>query len=134
MISKIINQSSDENGYYNPMKVKIYTVLEVIYAYTNLNFTDKQKENIFKLYDQLISTGIFYDIKNTIPTEEWKEIEETITITIKNIYEYKNSVMGILDNVAEDYQNLDLDATNIQSKLADPNNLTFLKDVLTRLG
>ena len=33
-----------------------------------------------------------------------------------------------------DYSNLDLDATNIQSKLADPKNMEFLKSVLTKLG
>ena len=41
MISNIINQSVDDNGFYNPMRIKIFTTLEVIYAYTNLNFTAK---------------------------------------------------------------------------------------------
>jgi hypothetical protein len=64
MITKIINQSLDDNGYYNPIRVKIFTVLEVVFAYTNLSFTAKQKENIFKLYDQLVSTGIFQEVKS----------------------------------------------------------------------
>ena len=134
MISRIINQSIDNNGFYNPMRVKIFTVLEVTYAYTNLSFTAKQKENVFKLYDQLISSGIFQDIKNAIWIEDWKEIEETIIKTIDNIYKYNNSVMGVLDTISNDYSNLNLDATNIQSKLADPNNMEFLKTVLTQLG
>lgn len=134
MISRIINQSIDDNGFYNPMRVKIFTVLEVTYAYTNLNFTAKQKENIFKLYDQLVSTGIFQEIKNSIWEEDWKEIEETVIKTIDNIYKYNNSAMGILDNISKDYSNLNLDAMDIQSKLADPNNLDFLKQVITKLG
>jgi hypothetical protein len=28
--------------------------------------------------------------------------------------------MGVLDNISQDYSNLSLDATDIQSKLADP--------------
>lgn len=134
MISKIINQSIDENGFYNPMRVKIFTILEVTYAYTNLSFTAKQKENIFKLYDQLISTGIFQAIKDSIYETDWIEIEEAVIKTIDNIYKYNNSVMGVLENVVNDYKDLDLNATNIQSKLADPDNLTFLKDVLVKLG
>lgn len=134
MISRIINQSIDDNGFYNPMRVKIFTVLEVTYAYTNLNFTAKQKENIFKLYDQLVSTGIFQEIKNSIWEEDWKEIEEAVIKTIDNIYKYNNSIMGVLENVVNDYKDLDLNATNIQSKLADPDNLAFLKDVLVKLG
>ena len=134
MISRIINQSIDENGFYNPMRVKIFTVLEVTYAYTNLSFTAKQKENIFKLYDQLISTGIFQAIKDSIYKTDWIEIEEAVIKTIDNIYKYNNSVMGVLENVVNDYKDLDLNATNIQSKLADPDNLAFLKDVLVKLG
>ena len=134
MISRIINQSVDDNGYYNPMRIKIFTVLEITYTYTNFNFTAKQKENIFKLYDQLISTGIFSTIKNVIWEEDLKNIEETVISTIDNIYKYKNSAMGILDTISSDYNNLNLDATDIQSKLADPNNMEFLKSVLTKLG
>jgi hypothetical protein len=108
--------------------------LEVVYAYTNLSFTEKMKEDPFKLYDILVSTGIFKDIVNAICESDWKEIEDNIWSTIKNIYNYKNSVMGILDAIKEDYSILDLDATNIQQKLADPENMELLKSVLTKLG
>lgn len=134
MITKILNQSNDSNGYYNIMRVKIFTVLEVVYAYTNLNFTEKQKENSLKLYDSLVSSGLFNQIKELIPDDEWTEIEQTITVSMDNIYHYKNSIVGILDTVSSDYANLNLDATQIQAALADPNNLELLKSVLTNLG
>jgi hypothetical protein len=41
MISKIINASADDNGYYNPLQIKVYLTLETVYAYTNISFTDK---------------------------------------------------------------------------------------------
>jgi hypothetical protein len=63
MISRIINLSVDDNGFYNPVRLQIYTTIETVFAYTNLNFTTKQKENLFKLYDQLISSGIFDKIQ-----------------------------------------------------------------------
>ena len=59
LVSNIINKSIDDNGFYNPMRVKMNMVLEVTYAYTNLSFTEKMKEDSFKLYDILMSTGIF---------------------------------------------------------------------------
>jgi len=43
-------------------------------------------------------------------------------------------VLGILDTVSQDYSNLDLDATEIQKKLADKDNLALVRDVLTKLG
>lgn len=134
LVQRVINQSVDDNGFYNPMRVKLYLVLEVVYAYTNLSFTAKQKEDPFKLYDLLVSTGIFYEIVDHIREKDWSEIQENVWKTIENIYTYRNSVMGILENISTDYSNLNLDATEIQSKLADPNNMALLKDVLAKLG
>ena len=133
LVSRIINQSIDENGFYNPMRIKLYTVLEVVYAYTNLNFTDKMKEDQFKLYDILISTGIFNDIVKCINEDDWKSIQEDVQETIDSIYKYKNSLMGLLDTITADYNNLKLDAEEIQEKLGE-DNLQFLKDVVTKLG
>ena len=134
LVSNIINKSVDDNGFYNPMRVKFNMVLEITYAYTNLSFTEKMKEDPFKLYDILVSTGIFTDIINVIREKDWKEIQENVWSTINNIYDYKNSVMGILENIKEDYSELDLNATNIQQKLADPENMELLKSVLAKLG
>ena len=134
LVSNIINQSTDDNGFYNPMRVKLYTTLEVVYAYTNLTFTSKQKEDPFKLYDLLVSSGLYDTITSHICNEDLEELEGSIWETIKSIYSYRNSVMGILENISADYSNLNLDATEIQSKLADPNNMALLKDVLDKLG
>ena len=134
VISKIINQSVDENGFYNPMRVKIYMVLETVYAYTNLSFTEKMKEDAFKLYDLIISTDLFIDILNNIRQEDWQEIQETTWETINNIYQYKNSAMGILENISSDYDGLNLDATEIQKKIADPENLELIRNILSKLG
>ena len=40
LVSRIINNSSDDNNFQNPMKLDLFTCLEVIYAYTNISFTD----------------------------------------------------------------------------------------------
>ena len=134
LVSNIINQSIDDNGFYNPMRVKLFMTLETVYAYTNLSFTDKMKEDPFKLYDILVSTGIFKEIVRAISEDDWKEIQESVWDTIENIYEYRNSAMGILNTLYSDYNNLNLDATDIQNKLADPENMSLLKDILTKMG
>lgn len=134
LVSNIINQSVDDNGFYNPMRVKMYMVLEITYAYTNLSFTEKMKEDPFKLYDILVSTGIFTDIIDVIREKDWTEIQASVWDTIKNIYDYKNSVMGILDIITTDYKDLKLDATAIQKELADPDSLALVKGILEKLG
>lgn len=133
LVSRIINNSIDDNGFYNPMRVKLYMTLEVVYAYTNLSFTDKMKEDPFKLYDILISTGIFNDIINCICDKEWPEIQENVWDTIENIYNYRNSVLGILEAVKEDYQGVSFDASEINKNISNPENLELLKQVLSKL-
>lgn len=134
LISNVINLSADENNFANPVKVNLFTTLEIIFAYTNINFTDKQKEDPAKLFDILTSTGFVNEILNAIPDEELNELIDGVWDSIDAVYTYRNSVMGILDIVSTDYSNLNLDATEIQKKLADPNNLDLVRDVLTKLG
>ena len=134
LVSRIINLSIDENNYYNPMRIKLYLVLEVVYAYTNFSFTTKIKEDVCKLYDMLIQSGIFDEVLSVIGEDEWNSVKINVQDTIENIYKYRNSVLGILDSVATDYSNLQLDAQSIQQQLADPNNMELLKAVLTKLG
>lgn len=134
LVERVINQSVDDNGFYNPMRVKLFMTLEIVYAYTNLSFTDKMKEDPFKLYDILVSTGIFTEIVDCIREKDWSEIQENVWATIKNIYDYKNSVMGILESVSSDYSGLSLEAAEIQKKLSEGNGVEFLQDVMAKLG
>lgn len=134
LVSNIINQSIDDNGFYNPMRVKLYMVLEIVYAYTNLSFTDKMKEDPFKLYDILVSTGIFTDIIEVIREKDWKEIQENVWSTIENIYKYKNSVMGILESVKADYSAVNIDMSELQENLNNTENLQLLRDIISKLG
>lgn len=134
MISDIINSSVDQNSFYNPGRLHIYQIVNIIMAYTNISFTDKQKEDIYKLYDLFAGSGLATAVINAIPTDEYDFILEGTEETIQSIYSYRNSVMGILDNISADYSNLELDASKIQKDLADKENLTLLRDVLAQLG
>ena len=134
LITNIINLSVDDNGFYNPIKVKIFTTLEIMYHYTNINFTDKMKENPFKLYDLVMSTSLYEKVRSSISHDDYVIIMKTVEQTIHNIYEYKNSAMGILDTISTDYSNLNFDAASIQKMIGDPDNLGLLREVLDKLG
>lgn len=135
LISKVINLSHDSSSNFcNPVQVEIIGTIEIIMAYTNLSFTDKQKEDYSKLYDLLEENGINKLIISAIPEDEYAFLIDGINDSINAIYTYQNSVMGILDTVSQDYSNLDLDATNIQEKIANPENLELLKGIMTKLG
>jgi len=134
LIAAVLNGSADENNFANPVKVAIVANLEIIKAYTNLSFTEKQLEDTAKLYDLLEENGIIDKIIMNIPSMEYEFLLDGIDKTIKAYYDYRNSIFGILDAVGQDYSTLELDATNIQKAIADPNNLGLVKDILTKLG
>ena len=43
IITNVIENSADDNNFANPVKVEVFANLEIMYAYTNISFTDKQK-------------------------------------------------------------------------------------------
>jgi hypothetical protein len=134
LISDILNKSVDQNGFYNPCRLHIYQIINIIMAYTNISFTDKQKEDVYKLYDLFAGSGLATTVIKAIPANEYDFILQGTDEAIKSIYSYRNSVMGILDNISADYSNLELDASKISAELSDKDNLTLLRDVLAQLG
>ena len=133
LVSKVIGMAADENNFANPIKIKVFTDIEFIDAYTNLSFTDKQKEDPAKLFDLLESNGVVSAV-TTLVEKEYVEVRKYIKECTDAIYTYRNSVLGLLESISQDYSNLNLEASDIQQKLADPANMELLKDVLTKLG
>lgn len=134
IVMNVLNNSSSDNSFANPMQVEVFANLEIVFAYTNLSFTDKQKEDPAKLYDLLEQNDIFNAVIDAMDEREYSVLIDWISETINSYYTYNNSALGILSQISQDYSNLNLDATEIQDKIANPENLTLLKDVMTKLG
>lgn len=134
LISEIINDSIDKNGYYNPARVYLHTILKMIMAYTNVSFTDKQKEDPKKLYDLVVGSGFSAKVFGEINPGEYAQIKSWVAETIHSIYEYKNSAAGILDIISTDYKDTTFDMEQLTNDIQNPETLGLLKDILTKLG
>lgn len=134
LITRVINNAADDNRFLNKIKLEMYLNLEIVFTYTNINFTDKQKEDLPKLYDILNSSGVMSDIINTMEISEYNYLYKNTLDIAEKMYEYSNSIYGILDNIATDYSNLNLDANEIYQKIADPENLALVKDIMAKMG
>ena len=96
MITDILNSCADDNyRFYNPGYLEMQTVLNIIFYYTNLTFTAKQKENLPKIYDSVISSGFYNEVISLIPEEEVSFIKEIIKKSIKSIYKYNNCFTAV---------------------------------------
>ena len=99
LIGNVINNCQDENNFINEAKMAMFMDLEIAYHYTNINFTDKLRSDPAKLYDLLAGSGFLQDMYAVLPQTEVKAIVVWLDKTANHIYDYRNSIYGILDDV-----------------------------------
>lgn len=95
-------QKSEENGTYNPLKLDIYFHLHLIYMYSNLSFTDKQKEDELKLYDCLKSSGFIDKFVEAVDDDEYKYLFDMMEDTLNIYMTYRNTAAAVLQSVIQD--------------------------------
>lgn len=135
LVGRVIEFAHQQDyNFFNPMKYDMIFWIEVVDAYTNITFTEKQKEDMPKLYDQLKYSGVLDSIIDKIPIAEISMLKEGADATLRALYEHQNSIAGMLETVSQDYSALDMDASEIQKKLADPNTLELVKGLLTKVN
>lgn len=134
MIANIINQSADYNGYYNPARIYIFTILEMIDYYTNISLTEKQKADVFKTFDLFVSSGLSAAIFDKINPYEYNQIKSWVHELINSIYVYKNSVVGIMDTIKDEFNLMDLDTEKLVERLGNKENIEFINELLNKMG
>jgi hypothetical protein len=101
-IVMITLQRSFENGIYNPIKLDMYYHLNLVYAYSNLVFSDEDRADESKLFDELTSSGFMEEfLKNLNPTVYAEMLEDIENIAKLNM-QYNAGVSGIIDKVMND--------------------------------
>ncbi len=132
-IERIVNAVASTNqNFYNPIEVEIRKLNTILEVYTNINLTQKQKDEVLKTYDLLITSGLGERILDNIPQKELEIFTKWLDITLANVYTYHNSIYGILDTITKDYGNLALDATSIKNELAEKaEEIKALQDLMS---
>ena len=132
---QVIQQVIDfNNEFLNEFAFHMYMDLAIVFNYTNLSFTDKQKEDLYKLYDLLIGSGFIKELKKQVDCNQTDDLEVYTYETLNEYYKYHNSVYGIMDAMNQNYSNLNLDINELQDKISNPESLSLVKDILTKMG
>lgn len=135
LISSIVTLSHDGvNNFSNPIQLDVYTSLYILYKYTNITFTDKQREDPVKLYDLVKSSGLLEMIIKTIPEKEYYDVVNKTREVVESIYAYQNSILGILHTIQEDYNGVNLDVNALKEEISNSEDLMLLKEIVTKLG
>lgn len=134
MIERILNWTIDNTGFLNPVRLEVYTVLEIISAYTNINITDKMMENAPKTYDSFMINGVIDAIIEAIPEDEYNAIFDAIEDCAEHTVSYLNSFVGMMKTITEDYGATKMDIESLSNVLDDPDKIGLVKDILEKIG
>lgn len=92
-------QEAKEGSIYNPVKIDWFFHLNLVFMYSNITFTDKQREDLAKLYDSLVSNGLMDAIINKIPDNEYQTLFGYIGSLMDDTLNYKNSLSGTISEL-----------------------------------
>lgn len=135
LITAVIEQSGNgEEGFFNIVKLEAYYIIEMIKAYTNIAFTEKQLEDTTKLYDAIRMNDVWAAVADAIPAEERCYIWENIMALAREITTYNNSVLGVLKAISNDRDNLNFDVSKMMNEIKDPEALALLKSMVDLTG
>lgn len=95
-------QNAEEDGIYNDILLEMYFNLYIIYFYTNINFTDKQKEDPAKLYDQMQSNGLITSVIEAMDNDEYANLLTSLEVIRDANLTYKNTVGAVLQTIIQD--------------------------------
>lgn len=112
LIEITLQKAEEDVGVYNELLLDMYFHLYLVYMYTNLSFTEKQKEDEEKIYDCLVSSGFMQYFLGAMEEDEYDSLfdfmmrikEEkiksalTTTVVLKKLID---SLPGTMDKTVE---------------------------------
>lgn len=128
LIQLVLQQARDMEDTYNSLLLDAYFNLYLVFFYTDIEFTDEQKENALDTYDTLESNGVIDTVINAMNEVEYKDLynalieqrdlnikyQTSVTYSVSHLI---NSFNDFTKNLNEyDYQAI---ADNIKNTLTE---------------
>ena len=95
-------QKAKEENLHNPLKVDMFFHLNLVYLYTNIKFTDKQREEEDKLYDTLLSTGLIDAVIAAMPENEYKYLLDMANEKVDKELQYSTTTSALVSKIIND--------------------------------
>lgn len=116
ILESTIQKADEDSTILNTFALEIYFNMFVIFKYTNITFTQNQKEDLLKLYDAFESSGAMNKILSAIPYEEYDDLRANLEDMVKEYNNYRNSAKAIVEQFK---MFAPQQAVNIQEQLKD---------------
>ena len=95
-------QNAMENGQVNLLKLNMFFNLYLAYSYTDIEFTDEEKEAASALYDLLQSSGVIDTIIANMDEGEYSYLVTVMNETVANKQKYSNTIAAVIRGFNEE--------------------------------
>lgn len=129
-IIQLALQESEENGIYNLLKVRMFFDLFIVYSYTDIEFTDEEKLDPTKLYDELRSNGLIDTILENMNESELSYLDELLEATMDMKITNRNNIASVFSTFVESLPTNASSALDIIEKF-NPDNFQKVIDFAT---
>lgn len=99
---QIALQKSEEEGIYNEVKLECYFHLNIIYLYTDIEFSAEDREDEMELYDILDRNDIIDQVIAAIGEDEYIDLRDKLIRTQRDNMKYRNTAAAVLTRIVQD--------------------------------
>ena len=99
---QIALQKAEEDGIYNQIKLDIYFHLNLLYLYTDIEFSTEDREDEMGLYDILERNEIIDEVISAIGLEEYQSLIDYLDKMKEMNLAYKNTAAAVLTRIIQD--------------------------------
>ena len=120
-------QKSKEDDIFNEVYLDVFFHLNIVYEYTNIQFSDEDREDEFKLYDLLEENDIFYKVIETMPEGAYQNLKGLLVAEMNRQLAYKNTAAAVIRSLIQDLPRQAQAAAKIVESF-DPEKYQNVKD------
>ena len=124
-------QKSMYNGMVHPLQLKKYYELGLVYMYSDIIFSEEDRADEAKIYDEIYASGLLNEIIKNIPAKEMQILAEMLKETKIAIEKHKVSAVGIIETLI---QTLTEEIPNIMDQInqLSPEKAAKLLEMITQ--
>ena len=99
---QIALQKSEEDNLYNEVKLDCYFHLNIVYLYTDIEFSVEDREDEMELYDILDRNDIIDQVIAAIGEDEYDDLRSKLTEMKLEFLSYRNTAAAVLTRIIQD--------------------------------
>ena len=96
-ILEIAMQQADQGTILNTFNLDAIFHVYLVLKYTDINFSDEDKQDILKLYDILDSNNVIDAVVAAIPAEEYNTLRDNLLEMTEHYLTYRNSARALVE-------------------------------------